>query len=442
MGRTNAAMLAVLFTCCSLAALGATQADADRETLARQIERRFDVLPVQAGVVLRPKSPNRAVRSIELANGGIAIDGEAVTGAEVQRRLGDAAEMILRLSYLTPSEQRALFEPSSAPPTATSTPEAAGPPGEPSQSPASPGPRRSRRSDRGSDRVRIGGGIVVGPDESIEGSVVAVGGGADIQGRVRDDVVAIGGGITLGPRADVQGDVTVIGGPLRRDPASRVGGEIHEVGLGDVNFWPAWRRMWPPFRGQSGELFGSGLGSVFALVFTLTRLGVLCILASIVLLFGREYVERVSLRAASQPLKAGMVGFLIQLLFVPLLLATIFVMVITIVGIPLLLLIPFAILAFALLFLIGFTAVVYDVGRLVASRLGPEGRSPYLIAAMGIAVVLSPALISRLIGLTGSMVWPITWTLLALGVFTEYLVWTVGLGAIALVRFDRQQPAI
>ena len=53
----------------------------------------------------------------------------------------------------------------------------------------------------------------------------------------------------------------------------------------------------------------------------MTRLAVLCILASIVLLFGRGYVERVSLRAASEPMKAGAVGVLIQLLFFPVLIA-------------------------------------------------------------------------------------------------------------------------
>jgi len=52
--------------------------------------------------------------------------------------------------------------------------------------------------------------------------------------------------------------------------------------------------------------------------------------------------------------------------------------------------------------------------------------------------VLSPVLISRLIGLAGGLVWPITWTLLLLGLLSEYLVWTVGLGAVALVRFDRK----
>ena len=73
-------------------------------------------------------------------------------------------------------------------------------------------------------------------------------------------------------------------------------------------------------------------------------------------------------------MKAGAVGLLIQLLFFPVLIAMIVVMVVTIIGIPLLVLVPFALLAFALLFLIGFTAVAYDVGRLAVSRVGTERR--------------------------------------------------------------------
>jgi len=100
-------------------------------------------------------------------------------------------------------------------------------------------------------------------------------------------------------------------------------------------------------------------------------------------------------------------------------------------------LVPFALLAFALLFLVGFTAVAYDVGQLGVSRFGWNGQNPYFVAAVGVALVLSPVLLSRLIGFAG-LLWPITWTLLALGLLTEYVVWTVGLGAIALVRFDRR----
>jgi hypothetical protein len=432
----NAVLLAVLVAWSSASVAGAAQSaerDPERETLGRRIEQRFVVLPVQGGVVLEPKAAGRDIRSIELTGGAIAIDGLPVTGAELKRRLGADADLIIRLSYLDASEQRALFGPRQGrPPEA---PNASTPPTSP-EAPIPPtAPDRPRRGDRSSDRVRIGGGVQVGADEIVAGDVVAIGGGARVEGQVHGDVVAIGGSVDLGPKADVGGDVTVIGGPLHRDPGARVGGEIHEIGLGDVNFWPGLRRF-GQFRGRNAVSSGSAFGSAFALMFTVARLAVLWILASIVLLFGRDYVERVSLRAARDPMKAGAVGLLIQLLFFPVLIAMIVVLVVTIIGIPLLVLVPFAILAFVLVFLVGFTAVTYDVGRVAVSRFGWDGQNPYLVAVTGIALVLSPLLLSRLFGFAG-LWWPITGSLLVLGFVTEYMVWTVGLGAVALVRFQR-----
>jgi hypothetical protein len=436
MGRMNTVLLAALIAWSSPSVAGAAQRVTERQTLGRQIEQRFVVLPIQGGVLLTPKGANRNVQSIELTNGAIAIDGEPVTGAELKARLGADGELIIRLSYLDVSEQRALFEPQSATPPAPASPVPAAP--TPPAVPAPlPGSNRPRFSGRNSDRIRIGGGVQVATDEVVNGDVVAIGGGASVDGPVRGDVVAIGGGIDLGSHADVQGDVTVIGGPLHRDPAARVGGEVHEIGLGDINFTPGAGRLLPFFGRPRSALFGSALGSFFALVSTLARLAVLWVLASAVLLFGRGYVEQVSLRAASEPVKAGVVGLLIQLLFFPVLIATIVLMVITIIGIPLLVLVPFALLAFALLFLVGFTAVTYDVGRLAVSRLSSDAHNPYVVAALGIAVVLSPVLLSRLVGFAG-LLWPITWTLLLLGLVAEYVAWTVGLGAVALVRFDRK----
>jgi len=146
----------------------------------------------------------------------------------------------------------------------------------------------------------------------------------------------------------------------------------------------------------------------------------------------------VSVRAAAEPVKAGLVGVLIQILFFPMLIVTIVLMIVTIIGIPLLLLIPFALVALAVLWMIGFAAVAQDVGRFIVTRLGMQEPSPYLVLAIGIAGLLSPVLIGGLIGLGGSLLVPLTWTLLFLGFFVEYLAWTVGLGAIALLRFERR----
>jgi len=442
MGRMNAVLAAMAVMVIGGAPSSEAQTAAELQTLRSQIEDTFDVLPVRDGVLLSPKDDSRGVRSIQLTGGAIAIDGEPVTGAELRRRLDADADLVLRLSYLDAPAQRALFGPGSpTPPIAPELPrpaEAVTPPADPAP-PAESGRRRG--GPRSADRVRIGGGVRVGADEVVDGDVVAIGGDARVDGEVGGDAVAIFGDLELGPGANVDGDAVVVGGMLRRDPAARVGGEVKEIGLGDANFGRWWRG---PLMGMPGPLFGSTFGSFFALISTGTRLAIYCLLACFVLLFGRNYVERVGVRAASEPMKAGVVGFLIQLLFFPVLIASIVLMVVTIIGIPLLVLVPFALLAFALLCFVGFTAVTYDVGRLATTRFGWDGQNPYLVAAMGMAVLLSPVLLSRLIGFGGVMVWPITGSLLVLGFLIEWAVWTVGLGAVALLRFDRQvgQPSL
>jgi hypothetical protein len=52
-------------------------------------------------------------------------------------------------------------------------------------------------------------------------------------------------------------------------------------------------------------------------------------------------------------------------------------------------------------------------------------------------VVLSPVILGRLIGLTGGLLFPLTLALAVLGFLLEYVAWTVGFGAVALLRFDR-----
>lgn len=452
MGRIKPVLLAMLVAWASSAA---AQAPDDRQALARQIEQRFDVLPVQGGVVLRPKRALRDIQSIQLNEGAIAIDGNPVTGAELRRLLDADADPIIRLSYLAAADQRALF----APPPAPAAPAVPAIPASPAtaEPPAPSGPPRPPRR-RGNDRVRFGGSVQVDAGEIVDGDVVAiggssmvqgevngdvvaVGGSATVNGQVHGDVVAVGGSATFGPTAVVDGDVVVVGGALHRDPGARIDGQIEEVGLGDLDLFPGGWRFRPSFDGASGTMFGPGRSSLFALVFTFSRLAVLCILAAVVLLFARDYVERVGVRAASEPVKAGAIGLLIQLLFFPVLIATIVLMVITIIGIPLLLLVPFGILAAVLLALVGFTAVAYDLGRLAINRFG-TAQNPYVTAAIGIALLLSPLLLSRVLGLAGGFLWPVTGTLMVLGLCAEYLVWTVGLGAIALARFGRKAVVV
>jgi len=190
--------------------------------------------------------------------------------------------------------------------------------------------------------------------------------------------------------------------------------------------------------------WGRTLGAAFALLATVIRVSVLCLLAALVILVGREYVERVSTLAAAQPLKAGAIGFLAQVLFLPILIITIILLVVTIVGIPLLLLLPFALLGLAAVGLIGFTAVGYHLGRLLGARLGWVNVGPYASTMAGILLLLSPILLARLVGLGGGLLFPMTFGLGLIGILVEYLAWTIGFGAVALVRFGKppESPAV
>src|SRR5690242_18360961 len=106
-----------MFACALLAALAigggvATQVAAQATPpngaeLRTRIEQRFDVLPLRDGVALRPKSGG--VRSVEITGDTIALDGEPATGAELRRRLGDDAALVLQLSYLSEADRRNLF---------------------------------------------------------------------------------------------------------------------------------------------------------------------------------------------------------------------------------------------------------------------------------------------------------------------------------------------
>ncbi len=400
----------------------------DSAALRSRIERRFDVFPLRDGALLRPRDP-RGFGSVEVSGGAIAIDGKPVTGAELREKLGADAELVLRLSYLSDADRRALFgAPRDQQPTAETPPPLAERPRAERESRRE---RRARRANRDQDRVRIGGSVSVAADEVVEGDVVAIGGSASVDGEVHGDVVAVGGNITLGPRASVDENVVVVGGVLNRDPSARIGGRIQQIGVGPFRMgrW-AWAG---PLVGR----WGSMVGGAFAFVATLARLVILCLFSALVVLLGHDYMEKVGMRAAAEPVKAGIIGLLAQLLFLPALVITIVVFVITIIGIPLLILIPFALLGLLVVALVGFAGVAYRLGGLVSSRLGWPSDNRYRVTITGVVLLMAPVLLARVAGLGGGVMFPMTFALGLIGAAVEYLAWTVGFGAVALSRFAR-----
>jgi hypothetical protein len=400
---------------------------------------RYRALSIQNGIVLVPLSRVDGVESIEIRGGTIAINGRAVTGGEVRERLGRDAEPVLQLSYFDlPAQQRMLL-PGGGPerPAGSGRPEVAPPqPSAPSEPIEPQGPSTPERTFRREydARVRIFGDITVEQDEQVNGAVVAVGGSITVDGRGRDNVVAVGGSVKLGPHAEVRGDVTTVGGTIERDPGAIVSGRLNEVGVSTpgVRIHPNWDvrwARWPSFNGPGW--------SVVRLFGTLLRMAVFALFAALVVLVAPRAVQRVEHAVTSQPWKAALVGLLAQLFFVPVVILVIVVLAISIVGIPLLILVPFGVLAFFLAFLLGFTGAACGLARLVWRREPVPQGGMLTVLAVGLGVIWSFTLLGRIVGLGGGPLMAAAVALILVGILIEYAAWTIGLGGALLTRFGR-----
>jgi hypothetical protein len=401
---------------------------------------RYRALSIQNGIVLVPLSRIDGVDSIELHGGTIAINGHAATGAEVRERLGRDADVVLELSYFDgPTQQRILVpgaareaagatpvqpEPAAAPPRPSPVPEAAEP-----LVPPAPERAFTREVDA---RVRVFGDITIDKDEEVNGAVVAVGGSVRVDGRVRDNVVAVGGNVYLGPHAEVLGDVTAVGGTIERDPGATVSGHVNDVAVNfpNVRIRPGWNVHWAPwFNGYAWpavRLFG-----------TVLRMVVFALLAMLILMVAPQAVKRVEYAVTSQPWKSALVGLLAQLFFVPLVVMVIVVLAISIIGIPLLVLVPFGVLAFFAALMLGFTGAACGLARLVRRHSSAAETAAVPTLLVGLAVIWTLTLIGRLVGLGGGPLMVFAMALLFVGVLVEYAAWTVGLGGALITRFGR-----
>ena len=340
-------------------AVVAGSAQSDVNSIRARLEKRFEILPIANGIVLTPRFRS-AVRSIEISDSTIAVDGAPVTGSELRQRLGDDADAVLQLSYLDPQARRNLARGQDQP--ATKPVEPIAPALDPDSTQDPPPTRRARRRD---DVVRIGGSVSIAADESVRGDVVVIGGSATVDGQVDGELVVVGGSARLGPQADIRRDVTVVGGGLSRDPKAVIRGRVQEVGFGGpLGFgdW-SWRRNWGGWNPMDG------IYPIARFVGTLVRIALLALLTALVLFVARTPVEQIADRVAAEPVKSWIVGFLAEILFVPVLVLTVVVLAISIIGIPLLLLVPVAIVAGIVALLVGFTGVAYHLGRVVQNRV-------------------------------------------------------------------------
>jgi hypothetical protein len=401
---------------------------------------RFRALSIQDGIVLVPLSKVTGVESVEVRGGAVALNGRPATGAEVRDRLGRDADAVLQLSYFDLGTQKRLLlpgatsEPAAGAAPPSPAPSSAAPPLPPAvpeapeaAAPSSPEAEVRREYDA---RVRIFGDVTVERDEQVNGAVVAIGGSVKVNGRVRDNVVAVGGNVKLGPHAEVLGDVTAVGGTIERDAGAVVSGRLNEVAMNapGVRIRPDWNVHWWPW-------FGGRAWSAVRVLGTLLRMAVFALLAALILLVAPRAVRRVEHAVTTEPWKAAATGVLAQLFFIPVLILVVVVLAISIVGIPLLALVPFGVLAFCAALMLGFTGAVSGLARLVWRRGEASGATSFGYLGVGLAVVWSVTLLGRVVGIAGGLATSIAIALVVIGVLIEFAVWTLGLGGALLTRF-------
>jgi len=374
--------------------------------LRGQLATRFEIVAMQRGIGLVPRQADSKIQIIQVADGAVAVDGQTLTTAQIRERLGADANAIIQLTYLDRDALRAL----------------AGAPAQAAQPEAPAAPDVGRTVRRGNDRVRFGGPVTVREGERVEGDVVGIFGPVDVDGEVTGDVVAVMGPLTLGPHALVHGDAQAIGGPMTRSPEARVLGSTNEIAIG-----PRIGRRWTlPTLGT----FGSRIGSFAA---TIARLLLFVLLGLLIVAGLRRPVERIAATASAHPWRAGLVGLLAEILFVPAVLVTVFTLVVSIVGIPLLLLVPFGIVLVCLVMLVGFVGAAHMAGGLALQRLGRDAGNAYVTIVSGIVVIIGMTLLAKLAALAGAGL--VGFPLGVLGYLVEYCAWTMGFGAAILAWF-------
>jgi len=484
---TSCAVLLAILVSLPLAAPLAAQGDAPAAepaaaapldtALAARITATYEVLPVQDGVLLRPRDEFRGVRAIEVAGDSVAINGEAVPTEAVRGWLGARADDVLALAAMGPEERQSLLEagapegaaaaeaaaasegavsesatPPPAPPGGVEPPVAPAPP----ERPERPEPRSRRGSQTGfgsnvyvapdevvDDVVVLGGSVTV--DGRVDGDAVVVGGRLEVNGTVDQNAAVIGGSMVLGPKSDIGGDVSVVGGALHREPGAHIGGKIEQVERGwhlapliSPGAWsPGWhaeRHGWSPWS-DIGELFWA-LGTL-----------ILCgLLIAVVIAVARRSVENISYRIGREPIKAGLVGLLVAVLWMPVFIVVSALLVISIIGIPIfvILLLGFIFIgvpALLVIGLIGYATVSHRTGLWLGERFGWHLDNPFAAAFVGLVGLNVLVLIGRLLSVFGGPVDFFAAMFLFVGWAVQLIACCVGYGAVFLHLWDRRSAA-
>lgn len=211
---------------------------------------------------------------------------------------------------------------------------------------------------QGHDIVKVGSSVKLSANE-VAGDIVLIGGNLTLDGHARS-VVVIGGNVKLEHGSRVDGDVTVLGGRLDKSSDATIGGITTDI-RSPFNAG----RVGMPFLPFAASFLGSLLFAVLA--------------ALIVALFPAS-VETITEVAFGQPGKSSVYGIVGLLLAAP----VAFFLLITCIGIPLIVVEVFALIA---AWIIGTVGVSLGVGRRVSTAINRPVSSAIWAAVLGVVII-------------------------------------------------------
>jgi len=281
-------------------------------------------------------------------------------------------------------------------------------------------------------RITIPGGAArrgdfsLGSTETRTGHLLVLDGNADIYGHLNGNLVTVRGDVVVHPGGVVGGDVLTLGGRVR-DEGGEIGGEVRTL-RSTALLSPASRPEPEPLSAWQSVLRRTA--GVLGVFLSLTLLGFGLVL------FGRQNLEIVSDTVSHSFGRAFVTGLLGQILLLPTFGMLVVGLILSVAGI---LLLPFAVVVFALLIVIGvvggYLAVAHAMGETYTRRrmaLGTLVGSPnsYRYLLVGLVALSSLWVAWALFGwvpVAGTIVWGAAF-------FASWLLGTAGFGAALLSR--------
>lgn len=281
-----------------------------------------------------------------------------------------------------------------------------------------PGPETQVTVPNGQARL---GDFTIGSAETVTGHLLVLKGDANVYGRLLGNLVTVDGDVFVHPGGVVSGDILALRGDVK-DEGGQIGGEVRTLSA-------------PTRTGATVALsplaaFGRNVAGVVGVFLTLLALGVGLVT------FARPNLEVVSDTVSHSFGRSFMTGLVGQILILPTFGMLIVGLILSVAGI---LLLPFAVVVYVLLAILGivggYLAVAHAIGETYTRRrmaqgaaLGSPNSYRYLVAGLtGLFVLWAAWAVFGWVPVAGEIV-------RAAAVLVTWLMATAGLGAALLSR--------